>query len=101
MTNIPNDVAIISGNNEEIQTNKYLWENHGFTHFGSGVVIRNLHDIIIINSVFSVTDKLSNEDVKEIIVTAQSLSIDITEFCCDENVPSLIKSNVQSILVTT
>ena len=57
----------------------------------STLAIRNVHNIL--NSGFSVTEKLSNEDIKEITETAQLLSIDITEFCYGENLPSLMKSN--------
>ena len=106
--NIPNDVAIISGNNEEIQTNKLLLAVISptlrnllssplntfqiiFLPDVSTLSIRNLQNII--NSGFSVTEKLSYEDIKEITETAQLLSIDITEFCYDEIVPSLLKSN--------
>ena len=46
----------------------------------STLSIRNLHKIINknnnINNGFGVTDKLSNEDIKEIKETAQLLSID-------------------------
>ena len=61
----------------------------------SALAFRNLHNII--DSGFTVTEKLSNEDIKEITVTAQLLSIDITEFFYDENVPSLIKSNQDTV----
>ena len=108
MKNVPNDVAIISGENDEIQTNKYLLAVFSptlrnllsspldtfstiFLPDVSTLAIRNLHNII--NSGFSVTEKLSNEDIKEITETAQLLSIDITEFCYDENLRSLMKSN--------
>ena len=57
--------------------------------------IRNLLNII--NSGFSVTEKISNEDIKEITEPAQLLSIDITELCNDEYVPV----KVLSILVLT
>ena len=41
----------------------------------------------IINSGFSVTEKLSNEDINEITETSQLLSIDIKELYNDEKVP--------------
>ena len=47
--------------------------------------IQNL--INIIDSGFAITEKLSNEDIKEITEIAQLLSIDITELCRD--VPSM------------
>ena len=98
MKNIPHDVSIISGDNEEIQTNKYLLSvfspilrnllsNPGdtsqiiFLPDVSTLPIRNLLNII--NSGFSVTEKISNEDIKEITETSQLLSIDITELCND------------------
>ena len=107
MENIPNDVAIISGDNEEIQTNKYLLSVFSptlrnllsspldtfqiiFVPDFSTLSIRNLLNIL--NSGFSVTEKISNEDIKEITDTAQLLSMDIKEFCYDENVPSLMES---------
>lgn len=63
----------------------------------STLSIRNLHNII--NSGFSVTEKLSNEDIKEITDTAQLLSMDIKEFCYDENVPSLMESNQDTVII--
>ena len=55
----------------------------------STLSIRNLYKIINknnnINNGFAVTDKLSNEDIKKITDTAQLLSMDIKEFCYDEN----------------
>ena len=106
MKNIPNDVAIISGDNEEIQTNKYLLAVFSLTLKNllsspmdtfhiiflpdvSTLSITNLHNII--NSGFSITEKLSNEDIKEITETAQLLFIDIKEISNDKNVSSLDK----------
>ena len=69
----------------------------------STLSIRNLHKIINknnnINNGFAVTDKLSNEDIKEITDTAQLLSMDIKEFCYDENVPSLMESNQDTVII--
>ena len=86
MKNIPHDVSIISGDNEEIQTNKYVlsvfsptlrnllsspletYQNIFLPDF-SELSIRNLLNII--NSGFIVTEKISREDIKEIKVTAK------------------------------
>ena len=69
----------------------------------STLSMRNLHKIINknnnINNGFGVTDKLSNEDIKEITDTAQLLSMDIKEFCYDENVPSLMESNQDTVII--
>ena len=110
MKNSPHDVAIISGDNEEIQTNKYLLSLISpslinlllsspfdtvqiiFLPDVSTLSIRNLHNII--NSGFSVTEKLSNEDIIEITETAQLLSIDIREFCYHENLPNQDTGNI-------
>ena len=51
----------------------------------------------IINSGFSVTEKISNEDIREITETAKLLSIDITGLVNDENVPSLDKPSQDTI----
>ena len=108
MKNIPGDVSIISGDNEEIQTNKYLLSVFSpilrnlltstcdtsqiiFFPDSSTLSIRNLLNII--NSGFSVTEKISNEDITEITETALLLSIDIKELRNDENIPSLDKAN--------
>ena len=45
------------------------------------------------------TQKLSNDDIYEIRKTAQLLSINITEFSYDENVPSLMKSNQDTVII--
>ena len=115
LNDIPNDVAIISGDNEEIHTNKYLLAVISptlrnllsspldttfqiiFLPDVSTLSIRNLQNII--NSGFSITEELSNEDIKEITHTAQLLSIDITEFCYDDNVPNLMKSNQDKVIM--
>ena len=103
LNNFPHDVSIISGDNEEIQTNKYLlsvfspslrnllsspldtYQKIFLPDFPS-LSIRNLLNII--NSGFSLTDKISNDDIKEITETAQLMSVDIKELCNVENVPS-------------
>ena len=69
----------------------------------STLSMRNLHKIINknnnINNGFGVTDKLSNEDIKEITDTAQLLSMVIKEFCYDESVPSLMESNQDTVII--
>ena len=112
MKNIPHDVSIISGDNEEVQTNIYLLSvfspilrNQLSTSLDTTQIIylpdfstfsiRNLLNII--NSGFSVTEGESNEDIKEITETAQLLSIDITELCKDENVPCFVKPSQDSV----
>ena len=53
---------------------------------------------------FFVTEKISNEDIKDITETAQLLSIDIKELCNDENVSTFEKpsygsqDNVKSVV---
>ena len=108
LKNIPHDVSIISGDNEETQTNRYLLSVFSPTlrHLLSSTMdtfqiiflpdfsllpIRNLLNII--NSGFSVTEKIYNEDIKEIKETAQLLSIDITELFSDESVQTLHKAS--------
>ena len=51
------------------------------------------HLLHIITNGFAVTEKLSSEDVDEIIETAQVLSIEMRELCQDVTVPSLLKTN--------
>ena len=69
----------------------------------STLSMRNLHKILNknnnINNGFGVTDKLSNEDIKEITDTAQLLSMVIKEFCYDESVPSLMESNQDTVII--
>ena len=104
MTNIPNDVTIISGDNEEIESNKYILSlfspilRSALSNSStlllpdcSSLSIRYLLNII--NTGFSVTEKLSNGHVIEIIRTAKLLSIEIKLLYHDENItPSLAKS---------
>ena len=106
MKNIPYDVSIISGDNEEIKTNKYLLSVFSpilknllpnpldtsqiiFLPDFSRLSIVNVLNII--NSGFSVIEEISKEVIKEITETAQLLSIEIRELCNDENIPSLVK----------
>ena len=106
MKNIPHDVSIISGDNEEIKTNKYLLSVFSpilknllpnpldtsqiiFLPDFSRLSIVNVLNII--NSGFSVIEEISKEVIKEITETAQLLSIEIRELCNDENIPSLVK----------
>ena len=108
MNNLPNDVAIFSGDNDEIQTNKYLLavfsptlrnllssplDTFQIIYLPDVSTLSIIYLQNIISSGFSVTEKLSKEDIMKITETAQLLSINITEFCYDENVPSLLKSN--------
>ena len=105
MKNIPHDVSIISGDNEEIQTNKYLLSvfspilrNQLSSPFDTSKIvflpdvstfsIRNLLNII--GNGFSITEKISKEAMREITETVQLLSIDITELCNDENIPQFV-----------
>ena len=61
----------------------------------SALPIRALLNII--NSGFTVTEKLSNEDIKEITETAQLLSIDIKEM---SNVPGLDKPSQDTLNIS-
>ena len=42
---------------------------------------------------FVITEKLSNEDINEIIETAQVLLIEMRELYHDKNVPNIVKPN--------
>ena len=112
MKNSPNDLAIISGDMEEIQTSKCLLSFFSptarnllsspldnfhiiFLPDVSTLAIRNLHNIISCG--FSVTEELSKEDIKEITEAAQLLSIDITEFYYDENVVPSLRTNQDNV----
>ena len=105
MINIFDEVTIITGDNEEIQINKYILLifcpnlTHLFSTSSTFLLpgcstfsIKYLLDII--TNGFAVTEKLSNEDVNEIIETAQVLSIEMRELCHDKTVPSLLKTNI-------
>ena len=105
--NTPHDVKFISGDCEEIQTNKYLLSMFSPTLrnilFDSNTLdtshiiflpdistlsIRNLLDIL--DCGFTVTEKISNEDIKEITETAHLFSIAITDLFKEENVPGTL-----------
>ena len=81
MKNIPNDVTIISGDNEEIQSNKYILSLFSPTlrHLlstSSTVLLPECSTFSIkyllnmVNQGFAVTDRISNEAIKEITETA-------------------------------
>ena len=104
MRNVSNDVTIISGDNEEIQTNKYILSlfcpslrhllSTSFTLLlpeCSTFSIKYL--LIVINNGFVITEKLSNEDTNEILETAQVLSIEMRELYHDKTVSNIVKSN--------
>ena len=104
MRNISDDVTIISGDNEEIRINKYILSIFcpTLTHLLSTSSTFFLPEcstfsikylLNIITNGFAVTEKLSNEDVNEIIETAQVLSIEMRELYHDKTVPSLVKTN--------
>ena len=46
----------------------------------------------MINNGFVGTEKLSNEDINEIMETAQIMSIEIGELCHEKTVPSSVKT---------
>ena len=104
LRNISDDVTIISGDNEEIQSNKYILSIFcpTLTHLLSTSSTFFLPEcstfsikylLNLITNGFAVTEKLSNEDVNEIIEAAQVLSIEMTGLCHDKPVPSLVKTN--------
>ena len=84
MRNIPYDITLISGENEEIESNKHILSifcptlthllSTSSTFFlpeCSTFSIRYLLDLI--TNGYAVTEKLSNEEIDEIIETAQVL----------------------------
>ena len=88
MRNVNNDVTIISGENEEIQSNNYILSIFSPTmrHLlstSSTLILPEYSTFSIkyllnmINNGFAVTEKLSNEDISEIIETAKVLLIEI------------------------
>ena len=88
MMNIPNDVTIVSGDNEEIQSNKYILSLFSPTlrHliptsstllFPECSTFSIKYLLNMISNGFVVTKKLSNEDTKEITETAELLSIEM------------------------
>ena len=104
MRNISEDITIISGDNGEIQSNKYTLSifcptltpifSTSPTFFLPECSTFSIKYLLnIITNGFAVTEKLSNEYVNEIIETAQVLSIEMRELCQDVTVPSLLKTN--------
>ena len=47
----------------------------------------------MINNGFVITEKLSNEDINEIIETAQLLSIEMGQLCHDKTIPTSVETN--------
>ena len=104
MRNVSNDVTIISGDNEEIQSNNYILSLFcpTLTHLLSTSSTLLLPEcstfsikylLNVINNGFVITEKLSNEDTNEIVETAQVLSIEMRELYHDKTVPNIVKSN--------
>ena len=104
MQNVSNDVTIISGDNEEIQSNKYILSLFCPTirHLLSASSILLLPEcsifsikylLNVINNGFAVAEKLSNEDINEIIETAKVLTIQMNDLYHDETVPNIPESN--------
>ena len=104
MRNIPNDVTIISGDNEEIQSNKYTLSIFSSTlrtllSTSSTILfpecstfsIKYLLDMITHG--FVVTEKISHEEIIEITEAAQLLSIKMGELYHDKIVPSSVRTN--------
>ena len=106
---VPNDVTIISGENDEIQTNKYLLSVFSPTlHSLLSVLCCNSPTILfpdcstfsikyllnIITAGVTVTDRMSVEDVNEITETAQLLSIDMKELDCNEEDIKIFNNDV-------
>ena len=96
MRNVPNDVTIISGDNEEIQSNTYILSLFSSTLrrflstsstllFPECSTFSVKYVLNMINIGFVVTQKLSNEDINEIIETAQLLSIEMGELRHDNS----------------
>ena len=105
MMNIPNDVTIVSGDNEEIQSNKYilslfsptlrhLFPTSSTLLFPECSTFSIKYLLNMINDGFVLTEKLSKEDINEITETAHLLSIEMTELYHEKTVPGgLVKSN--------
>ena len=103
MRNIPNDVTIISGDNEEIFSNKYILSLFSSTlrHllstsstliFPECSTLSIKYLLNVINNGFVVTEKLSVKDINEISKTAKLLSIEKLVLCQDETIPSFAKT---------
>ena len=97
MKSIPYDVTIISGDNEEIFSNKYILSLFSSTlrHllstsstllFPECSTFSIKYLLNMITNGFVVTEKLSNEDINEITKTADLFSIEISELQYDQTV---------------
>ena len=104
MRNIPNDVTIISGDNEEIRSNKYilsifssplrtLLSTSSTILFPECSTFSIKYLLDMITNGFVVTEKLSHEEMIEITETAQLLSIKMGELYHDKIVPSSVRTN--------
>ena len=103
-----NDVTIISGDDEEILTNKCILSifSPNLGHIlstSSTLVLPNCSTFSIkyllnmIHDGFVVAEKLSNEDINEIIRTAQLLSINMRGLSKSNNISTRSKSNELAI----
>ena len=104
MRNIPNDVTIISGDNEEIFSNKYILSLFSSTlrhllstsstlFFPECSTLSIKYLLNVINNGFVVTEKLSAKDINEISKTAKLLSIEKLVLYQDETVPRFVTTN--------
>ena len=104
MKNIPNDVTIISGDKEEIHSNKFILSLFSPTlrHLlstASTLLLPECSTISIkyllnmINNGFAVTEKLSREDMNAINETAKLMFIEMREIYHDKTAPSFERSN--------
>ena len=107
MSNVSDDVTIISGDNGKIQSNIYILSLFCPTlrHLlstSSTLLLPECSTFSIkcllnmINKGFSVTDKLSKEDINEVRDTAKLLSIKMGKLYInyrDETVPNAVKTN--------
>ena len=103
MRNIPYDIVIVSGDDEEIQSNKHILALFSSTlrpllSTSSSLLFPECSTFAIkyllnmITNGFVVTEKLSKEAINEITETAQLLSIEIGELNHDKTVPSSVKT---------
>ena len=108
MKNVSNDVTIISGDNEEIQSNKYILSLFSSTlrHllstsstllFPECSTLAIKYVLNMITNGFVVTQKLSNEDINEITETGQLLSIEIKQLSHYKTVPNSAKRTGRSL----
>lgn len=101
---IPNDVTIISGDDVEIQSNKYMLSvfsptlrhllstsSYFFLPECSTFSLKCLLNMIANGFAVTAPQKLSNANINEVIETAQLLSIEMRHFYHDETVPSFVK----------